>query len=232
MQSALSQVNEHEGEQPTQVNPFVIKPYSRAIFVGATGSGKSYFARGLHLQTPRLIVCDVTGHVNPGVGHEGWRCQGWKSGLKRLQDGKSARVYIEPQLSVDDWERYFWEIYKLKRVVLYIDELYGVSPQQNKGLKALFTRGRHLQIGVHSSVQRPASIPLEALSESEYKFLFRLRLKDDVDRMAYLMGEQARMKLPKYWGLFYTDELDNAIVFKPLIVHERILQKEGVSANV
>lgn len=218
-----------DGQVPNRLAP---SPYNRVAFVGKTGSGKSYAAWALLLSAKRLVVCDVVGKINRGWGEEGWNLQDFDKGYNDLLQGKPARLYIEPQLSVEEWEAYFWKVYKCRGVTLYIDELSGVHPRENRALKALYTRGRHYRIGVMASMQRPASIPLESLSEAEWYFLFKLQMKDDVDRMVYLMGDAARRKLYDHQLLVYNDKFDDAEFFERITLQVNTPKDEEVSTNV
>lgn len=173
----------------------------RMGIVGMTGSGKSYFARYLLYNVPRLIVLDPKGTMKL----DEWRLKRvTPGGLRDLARGRPARLHIPPFTNDDQWEEMFLAIMKLRNVTVYIDELYAIGPAQgSEGLKAIYTRGRELGIGVVAATQRPTWIPLFALSEAEWLAMFRLQLEEDVQRMSKLIGPEAYTPLPEHQFILY-----------------------------
>lgn len=65
------------------------------------------------------------------------------------------------------------------------DETYAVvQAGQVDGFNAGLTRGRSIGWGMWNLVQRPVSIPLFTISESDHRFMFRLNWPNDRKRMA------------------------------------------------
>lgn len=163
---------------------FGILPNQRVAVMGMTGSGKTFFCRALLSGRPRLIVLDPKGLLNPRTNPK-WNLELWDQGIRRMEAGKAARLYIPPPLDDSEYEDWFDQILRLRNVTVYIDELYGVGPASgSKGLRALFTRGRELGIGVYACFQRPRWIPMYSLSEAEWKIVFRLEMQQDKDYVA------------------------------------------------
>lgn len=98
--------------------------------------------------------------------------------------------------SQDDYERVFRWLYKVKNCAVIIDEVYAVAPsmQRARMYKALLTRGRSLGIATYSATQRPRNIPVEILTESEHRFIFRLDLDDDRRRIFEATGRSEFLK--------------------------------------
>jgi hypothetical protein len=164
----------------------MIAANTRVALVGTTNSGKSYLARYLLKDCQRLIVANPKGL--PEVPKE-FKLIPWAKGYKLLERGEPARVHLPPQTSAADWEAAFDAIFRLRGVIFYLDELYGVGPPTGSiGLNKLYTQGRALNIGVWASFQRPTRVPLFTLSEASWVFTFRLRLKVDRERMAEICG--------------------------------------------
>lgn len=174
---------------------------SRVAFVGKTGSGKTYAARLLTASLPRLIVFDPKGTL-----YEGWNLEEWNDRTaKQLEKGKPVRLRVPAPID-NRWEPYFETCYYAGDCTVYIDELYGVLDGSRPGdyLRALYTRGRELNIGVWAATQRPSWVPLFALSEADWIFLFRLQMAVDRKRMAEIMGETAqRRELKNHEVLVY-----------------------------
>jgi hypothetical protein len=191
----------------------VIRSSERVAVVGKTGSGKTFWCLSLLAPCNRLIVCDAKGKID----RDRWGLTDWESGKSELMKGKPARLRVPPALSADEWDNYFWEFYRCPRTTVYIDELSSAGrATEGTGFRALLTRGREFDIGVVMSMQRPASIPLEALSEAEWFTMFQIRIEDDVKRMSKLIGASAFRPLPKYHYLLYNDGMDRPLFCKPL----------------
>jgi DNA helicase HerA-like ATPase len=177
-------------------------------FVGKTGSGKTYAAKLLSAQLPRLVVFDPKGTLYDA----GWNLEEWNDGTaKRLEKGKPVRIRIAAPLD-NNWEPYFRDCYFAGNCTVYIDELYGVLERANAGdyLRALYTRGRELNIGVWASTQRPSWVPLFALSEADWIFLFRLQMETDRKRMSEIMGQSVRrQELKNHEVLVYHQTWEN-----------------------
>lgn len=203
----------------------MIKTSERVTIVGKTGSGKSYLARSLLAGVKRLVVADPKGTLTTRK-HPEWRLEDWSTAYPKLKQGRNARARIPPP-GPDDNEGEYWEthlkaVYNLGGLLVYIDELYGVGPPGGSGaLRALYTRGRELEIGVWSATQRPALIPLVALSEADWLFLFQLRMAEDKDRMIKLIGPDAGRKLTDHQFLVFHDTLDKPRFYEKLTVRRR-----------
>lgn len=176
-----------------------IKSNQRVAVIGMTGSGKSFFCQKILSHAQRLVVIDPKGYLHPTMAPE-WNLTPWESGINRLEKGKDARLYIPPPEDEDEWEVWLQHIMRLRNCIIYIDELYGVGPAQgSKGLRALFTRGRQMGLGVWACFQRPRWIPRFSLSEAEWKIVFRLEMaedRDDIAKMAF--GKAAYYKLGEH----------------------------------
>src|SRR4051812_34304556 len=103
----------------------MIKATERVCLVGSTGSGKSFLGRKLLAATPRLIVCNPKG--DPNLPRE-WRLTDWRKGFDDLRKGKPARVHVPPLDDDDEWEAYLNQMFSLRGVIIYIDEIFGVGP--------------------------------------------------------------------------------------------------------
>lgn len=192
-----------------------IRADDRVTLVGKTGSGKSYFARYLLYRVKRLIVCDPKGEMD----NKEWNLvDETPAGWRALARGKPYRMRIKPPRSVDEWDIYFERILQLRRLTLYVDELYGVGPLSSDGLQGLYTRGRELGLSVWSSTQRPTWIPRFALSEAGWLFVFKLTLEDDRERIADIIGPEGMTELDGHEFLAYNDASGEVMKFHELRV--------------
>lgn len=190
-----------------------IKPSDRVAFVGKTGSGKTYLAKGLLSSVQRLIVLDAKGTLGDWVPN-------FDNDLeKKLMNGEMVRARIPAPIG-GDWDDILWKCYEAGNVTIYIDEVYGISEgsKPSDALRAVITRGRELGIGVWSSTQRPSWIPLIILSECEWVFTFQLRLMEDKRRMASIIGPTAYYPLRSHNVIVYNDQWDDTMIYKQAII--------------
>lgn len=197
-----------------------IAPDQRVFTAGRTGSGKTYLERYLLRSANRLVACDPKGTL--GRLAPEWNLEDWTDrGARQLARGDDVRLRIPAPLD-GRWDDYLWAVYKAGNVILYIDELYGVVPPGKRApepLTACYTRGRELGIGVHSCTQRPSWIPLFAMSEADWFFIFRLTVEEDRKRLASFMGASVIEPIrDKYGFLTYSPEWEDPIYTPQLIV--------------
>lgn len=175
-----------------------ISPHDRVAFVGKTQSGKTHVAGILALPVKRIIVLDAKGLLSNEARKErdkySWRLTEWESfeGAKvrrEMEKGGPGRLRCPAPVN-GNWEGLFRWAYGLRNVLIYIDELYGVTDGTKAKLwyRACLTRGAEMGIGVWSAFQRPRDIPKIALTESEWRFMFQLPDPDDREFMRRQMG--------------------------------------------
>lgn len=196
-----------------------VKSNERVFIAGKTGSGKTFFARYLLQSATRLVVLDPKGMLDAKT-EPGWRLTDWTAkGEKALRDGKPVRLRV-PYPADGDWTPYVKAVFEARNVVLYIDEMYGVvspgkSPDVLEWLVACWTRGRQLGIGVYTATQRPVWVPLFAMSEADWFFVFRLTLDEDRKRLASFMGPSAMYPIADEFGFLTYNVRWRAPVYTP-----------------
>jgi len=157
---------------------FEISPSQRAIFLGRTGSGKTYLASRLLMYQQNVIALDSKGTLKiPGFDLV-------RDPRKLASAAQRYNVVFRPpwNFSPEELDKVFVWVLRRGHTLLYIDELYAVASEYtrpNSPLGGIVTRGRELGIGLWSATQRPSRIPLWILSEAEHSFVFSLRLKND-----------------------------------------------------
>lgn len=210
-----------------------LSPYDRVTLCGMTGSGKTYLARGILSQAPRLIICDAKGELG-AEKKEGWDYNAdWDKGYELLKRGEPARVYVPPLNSDDAWEEKFRQIFKLRGVCVYLDELYQVGPSAgSEGLRLLYTQGRQLYIGMYSSVQRPAFVPKFIFSEASYVLMFNLQLEDDLETMGKQIGRRVQTEPLSWYGFWVYSVRTRRLLKYGKARYKYIPRQEGVNNNV
>lgn len=197
----------------------------RIIFVGKTGSGKTYLARMLVSQLDRVIVIDPKGSIKDKAD---WGLDEWSPEVEKdIMSGAAVRARYTTDPETDDYQAAYEEIFRLafqaKNIVVYIDELYGVIREGGRGgkwLRNLYTQGRELNVGTWGATQRPSWVPLFCISECEFFWVFRLQLAKDRARMAEIMGEKVMIEIDrrdKYGFWFYSmDEIEPS--YHPVVI--------------
>lgn len=196
-----------------------IAPNERVLFVGKTGSGKSYAAKLLASRLARLVVVDTKGGVEQSDPANWPGMLPWdREGRRRLNEGYAARLLVRPAIG-EDLEPIFRAVYEAGNAVIYLDEMYGVLPPGSRPgpwLSALYTRGRGRGIGVWAASQRPIWIPVFAKSEADWFLLFRLQDADDRRHMVGYMGEEASRVLRGHQVLVYHQSWDEARLYRQM----------------
>jgi DNA helicase HerA-like ATPase len=188
-----------------------VKRNNRAFVAGMTGSGKTTLARYLLEDAEKLhsVIYDLK--YDSAI--EQWKRHKIYYDFEALQDARENRLVYRPPITHetnrDAQDAFFAWVYHREYTRLYIDEGYALIGGSNPSmyLKALLSRGRSRGISTILSVQRPVSLPLLTISESEQVYLFRLGLPEDRKRMAEFTGiderDQARLQPYQfyYWSI-------------------------------
>lgn len=178
---------------------FFPKPGQRVVFIGPTRCGKSTIAR-LYLRYEwRTIILDLK--------------REWQEEENDLVITNTKQITEE---NLSEYQHLVFrpsfdymlpenagkidEVFKIARelapCLIYIDDLVFLTVIATSNFARKFpnyflavTTGGSTGVIVWSSVQRPASIPLVSLSESDRRITFYMRHEDDRDTVEGLMGE-------------------------------------------
>lgn len=180
--------------------------HDRCCFMGPTGSGKTELAIALLKPMPNVIVVDPKHRFDWGeIGSRYARvAHSLRDLLAQLKDVESRRssapvVYRPPTddlapANIDRVDEVFHVALSRGHTTVYVDEMSYLTGTANNFQERLphwfraVTTGRQLGVGVWSAFQRPANVPLLAMSESDYRFTFYLRMHKDRARAEELCG--------------------------------------------
>lgn len=180
------------------------KHNERALLVGMTESGKSTLAEALLTQGryPYIVIIDPKGTFKyPGA------VATCPEDLGRLQ--RERIIIYRPgyqYLTMGEYDRVLEWVYRRGNTFLYIDEVFGLSDNGYTypyALKAIYTRGRELNIGVLAATQRPSGIPTYTRTESNILIAFELQEETDRKRMSATMGKEVYINPPKSHTFWY-----------------------------
>lgn len=181
-----------------------LKPGEKAVFVAATGNGKSYLMRQLLKGLPSVIVVDAK--------HEwSWSEKGRSQydrifssvpDLARNWDGKNPVIY-RPDITdlQNGCNEFFEQCWRWRSPLVAIDEIFDLCPRGRAEywLSKCVKQGRSRGLTIWFGMQRPAFVPLELLSESKHFFVGGLQLPQDRKRMAQVANvELLNLELPPY----------------------------------
>jgi len=133
-----------------------------------------------------------------------------------------------PKIRFQCFQSYNWtseledmtmQIMKRGTAIVDLDELGGLATAQvvPDGITRLATQGRGKGVGLWSKYQKPLGVPKVLKSQSEYFFLFRLTPHEDRrEMMNYIPDEAILERIPKFYYWLYHDEMENAILVKPI----------------
>ena len=208
--------------------PYRIRSNDRGFYVGKTGVGKSAaMIKLVWSQLKDAVYFDMTGEEEDDLN---------APVLRTLDDVQQALyaedeadhltkfVYSPEVPTYEGFERLCRLVYEHRNIHLLADELMmvyrdgnSVRPTTDHHLKIL-TNGRKVGVGMSGASQRPVNVPLEAISEAEHIFTFKLKLPADRDRMAKVCGPtvDGALDLDRYWYYYDHDDLDEPQLCEPL----------------
>lgn len=163
-----------------------IRRTDRVFFVGSTGSGKTTLAKALLWGKRYLVVLDPKHQFTlPDEWKYGYVITSSLNEAKAIEDERTIIYRPSFEEARGRCEDFFQWIFERENVTVYVDEVFPIVPNNRIGywFGRCIVEGRAKGVSVWSATQRPASIPLTLMTESEHFFVFRLANPDDRKRM-------------------------------------------------
>lgn len=185
---------------------------------GKTGSGKTYFLRGLVARAPRLLVVDVTGDYAALEGCRTLTAAGDVAAAFRVAGSGPCRIRYAANLNMAGLRSYLRGAERVSDipvgiarmgpaaaavafaagdVVLVLDELsFWCRPSATpEPLALVATMGRHRGVSFLGGAQRPALVSRLITSQRDVAVFFKLTEPLDLDYAREQLGDAAR-RLP------------------------------------
>lgn len=206
---------------PTQLpteKQFDIRHNDRCFFVGVTGSGKTTLAKSLLWNKAAIYVCDPKHTFSvPEVWPLGYIIT---SDVGEVTAHNTAETVIyRPDLDALDkqCDPFFQTLFFKGNCIIYIDEVMSIAPTGKAGYwtRQNIQLGRERHIGVWSATQRPVSVPLICLSESQNFFCFELNHPDDRKRMADYTDPALLKPVRNEFGFYYFNQRQKKVRYYP-----------------
>lgn len=172
------------------------------LVIGQRGCGKSYLARGLQKMWPRRIIIDSLSEYSDKDGVQVFSFQEYSDFLiQRKADGADfVLIYQfdpETRLSEVEFEELLRVAFYFGNIQLVIEEvqLYSTPHHLPHWLKKCLLVGRHQNLSLMFTSQRPGEINKTIISQCAHIFVGKIVEGNDLRYVSYFLGDQAD-KLP------------------------------------
>ena len=230
-QTAATEAPESQGKSVT----IDLRGSERWLFVGKTGSGKSYLARALLREMARRGWPIVI--VDPSAFWMGKNPKWERNGPGTIEKPRLV-THFNPKLavqlyvpSIPGWQdpgldALMADCLTRGKLVLYFDETNGLvsANQFSPWFARVVTQGRKHELAVWAATQRPTRVPEILLSQAENWAIFRVIAPQDRKRIAEYTGSKAtaQQRLEPFYWFYWNQKDDDATLMAPIPKHGRV----------
>ena len=223
------------GQQARNSVSIDLRGSERWLFVGKTGSGKSYLALALLREMVRrkwpIVIVDPSAFwmgANPK-----WETKGpgtiEKPRLVTRFDPKAAvQLYVPkiPGWTDPGLDALMDAVLRRGKTVLYFDETVGIATanQFSSEFGRVVTQGRKHEVAVWAATQRPTRVPEILLSQAEHWAIFRVITPNDRKKIREYTGSKvtAQQRLEPFYWFYWSQSSDDATLMAPIPKHGRL----------
>lgn len=207
-----------------------LKRNGRALFVGATGSGKSTLMKAMLHGVKNVMIIDpkrtftLPENYNATITTDRTTVEEWYS-PDPVIFRPGADIMNDP--FAYDW--FFYTAYERENTLVVVDEVVLLVKQNNMapGYAACIQLGRERGVGVWHATQRPSRIPINIISESEDVFAFRLRNPDDRRRIAEYTDYAIMDQEAVGHGFWHYNDSKQSLVYYERAIVGKALEGKG-----
>lgn len=202
-----------------------IKPGTRTIIAGRTGSGKTSLAKYLmeRRSTQHWVILNPKHTEGYNTLPDSIVLNGWDA--RKFEKAIEKHRFVVINFNRNELHHAFMDAVLLhihdefNNIGIGCDELYYLhnNMEAGDGLIGILTRGRERKQTFLGLVQRPKRISLFSFSESDYIVSMALNLEGDRKRMVEATGDESFIhSLPKYVWRWYNVDADTAQLWGPV----------------
>lgn len=162
---------------------------------GRRGSGKSFLGKKIQTAFPRRIIFDTTFEYD---GQIITSYDEFAEFMLAHENSKEFEVIVRFDIDTSKKSEQFDEMVKLiyarGSVLVVIEEIQNFCTpyQMSPYLEHLFTTGRHRDLAVIFTTQRPAQVHKTAMSQCTHIFCGQLHDKNDLNQVSNFLGRESK----------------------------------------